>query len=341
MKPSRSVLTVVFCIGLLVAPHAAAAQQAGKRVPRIGWLSPGIPPTPSAPVHPTLDGFLRGLRELGYIEGQTILVEYRYAEGKFERFPDLAADLARLKVDVIVTGGGPASLKAAREASSSIPIVMAAASTDPVREGYVTSLARPGGNVTGIVAAPGAGLAGKRLELLKEVIPGLERVAILWDANTAPYVGSAASKENDQAARSLRLQLLALEVRDPRDFDGAVTAAAKERAGALLIHSTPLFSSVRRAPLVELATRYRLPTISSWRDFAEEGGLMSYGAIGLHEQFRLAARYVDRILKGAKPGDLPVEQPTKFELVINLRTAKAIGLSIPPSVLARADHLIE
>ena len=213
---------------------------------------------------------------------------------------------------------------------------MAAASVDPVREGIVASLARPGGNVTGLASAP-EGLLGKRLELLKEAVPSLQRVGILWDTNFRLYE----SKENEEVARALGLQLLPLEVRKSRDFDGALGRAVRERARALYIPSTPLFSGPRRAPLLELAMRHRLPTISGWRDFAEEGGLMSYGAISLREQFRRAATYVDKILKGAKPADLPVEQPTKFELVINLKTAKALGLTIPPSLLLRADQVID
>ncbi len=340
MKSRRAALLILLAVGLLLTPLTAEAQSAGK-VPKIGWLSAAPPPAPAAQRHPAIEGFLQRLRELGYIEGRTIVIEYRFAEGKFDRLPGLADDLVRLKVAVIVTAGGPASLSAAMQATSSIPIVMAAASGDPVRAGIVKSLARPGGNVTGIAAAVDAGIVGKRLELLKEVVPGLVRVAMLWDANDGPYVGSVASKEADAAARSLGLHLLPHEVRTPTDFDRAVGAALEERVGALYIRATPLFSGPRRAPLIELAMRHQLPTISTWRDFAEAGGLMAYGAISLHEQFRRAAGYVDRILKGAKPADLPVEQPTKYELVINLKTAKALGLTIPPSLLLRADHVIE
>jgi putative ABC transport system substrate-binding protein len=271
------------------------------------------------------------------VEGQTVAIEYRYAEGKFERFPDLAAGLVGLGVDVIVTGGGPASLAAARNATSTIPIVMAAASSDPVGQGLIATFARPGGNITGLAAAPRE-LWSKRLEFLKEAVPRVSRVAVLWDANVGP---SGLPREAEEAARVLRLQLLPFEVRTADDFQGAVEAAVKEKAEALYVTSTPLFSGTRRARLIELVTKHRLPTISMWRDFAEAGGLMTYGPIGLHEQFRRAATYVHRILKGAKPADLPVEQPTKYELVVNLKTARALGLTIPPSVLLQADEVIQ
>ena len=321
---------------MLTSVPSAEAQQA-KKVPRIGYLTAGSPPSDSsAPLHPIVEAFRKGLREFGYIEGKNIIIEYRYAAGKFERFPDLAAELVRLKVDVIIPGGGPAALKAAVTATKTIPIIMVTSSGDPVKEGLINSFARPGGNITGLYQT--SELGGKRLELLKETIPRLSRVAILWDANVGPYV---LRKELADAARSLKLQLLPFEVRGPNDFNAALEAFKKERAGGLHVHPTPLFSAGNQGKrIAELATKDRLPTISQWREFAEAGGLMTYGP-NLLDMHRRAATYVDKILKGAKPADLPVEQPMKFELVINLKTAKQIGLTIPQSVLYRADRVIK
>jgi len=310
---------------VLTAPLIIEAQQAGK-VYRIGVLQQGGPPIPGS--------FLQQLRELGYIEGQNIVLEYRYAEGRAERLPDLAAELVSLKVDVIVAGGTPAPL-AAKHATGTIPIVMTAAG-DPVGSGLVTSLARPGGNVTGL-SARSPELAGKRLQILKEVVPGLARVAVLWNA-TNPYAALVV-RETEAAARTLGVQVQFLEVRGPDDFGNALPAAIRGRPDALILVEDPLTFRYRMQ-VADFAVRHRLPTTYGYREFAEAGGLMTLGP-NLADMYRRAASYVDKILKGAKPGDLPVEQPTKFELVINLRTAKALGLTIPQSLLLRADQVIE
>jgi putative ABC transport system substrate-binding protein len=312
--------------GLLAAPLAADAQPAGKN-PRIGILRPGSPPDP------LLDAFRQGLRELGYDEGRNISIEYRWAEGKDERLPGLAADLVRLKVDVIVAGVG--AVEAAKRATTTIPIVMPV-SNDPVRVGLVASLARPGGNITGLTSLSRE-LPGKWMELLKEALPRVSRVAVLWDPAGDP--GQVSTSE--AAARSLGVRLHVLKVGDrTAGFEPAFAEARKNDAEALIVLGSPFFY-VHRTRLVELAAKHRLPTIYAQREFViGAGGLMSYGADYGH-QFRRAATYVDKILKGAKPADLPVEQPTKFELVINMKTAKTLGLTIPASVLTRADRVIE
>jgi len=324
---------------LLLALGVPVMAQQPKEVPRIGYLAAGFPPSPplTLPSGANIVAFRQGLRELGYVEGKNIIIEYRYAEQKFERFPELAAELVRSKVDVIRPGGGPASLKAAVNATKTIPIIMVTSSGDPVKEGLIASLAHPGGNITGLTQT--SELGGKRLELLKETIPGLSRVAILWDANTGPYV---LRKDLEDAARFLKLQLLPFEVRGPNDFKAALDTFEKNQAGAMHVAGTPLFSvGIQGKRIAEMAVKNRLPTISQWRDFAETGGgLMTYGP-NLLDMHRRAATYVDKILKGAKPADLPVEQPLKFEFVINLKTAKQIGLTIPPNVLARADKVIK
>jgi len=316
-------------IAFVICGVAVEAQQP-KNVPRIGYLLPGFPPSPlsTLPSSPTIEAFRQGLRELGYIEGKNIVIEYRYAERKFERFPELAAELVRLKVDMIVLGGGPASLKAAMNATRTIPIIMVTSFGDPVKEGLIASLARPGGNITGLSQT--SELGGKRLELIKETIPGLSRVAILWDANTGPYV---LRKDMEDAARFLKLRLLPFEVRGPNDFKAALDAFKKARAGAMHVAATPLFSSGNQGKrIAEMAIKNRLPTISMWRDFAEtSGGLMTYGP-DLLDMYRRAATYVDKILKGEKPADLPVEQSMRFFFVVNIKTAKQIGLTVPPNV---------
>jgi len=310
--------------GLLAAPRAVEAQQAGK-VAKIGVLEFG---------GSTNSAFGQQLRELGYIEGQNLILEHRFAEGRAERLPDLAAELVRLKVDVIVAGGTPPPL-AAKHATSTIPIVMAAAG-DPVRTGLVANLARPGGNVTGLSTST-PDLAAKRLELLKEVVPGVSRVAVLWNAANPFTVLNM--RETEAAARTLGLHVQSLEVRGLDDFDNALPAAIRGRAGALIVVDDPL-TCLHRERLGDFAAKNRLPTMYGFRQCAGTGGLMSFGA-SLADLYRRAAIYVDKILKGAKPRDLPVEQPTNFELVINLKTAKALGLTIPPSVLQRADQVIE
>ncbi len=324
---STPILAVTLIFSVLLSPLAADAQQAAK-VYRIGYL--GNVPTP-----PTLwEAFLRGLRELGWVEGQKLVIERRNAEGRFERLPDLAADLVRLKVDLIVAAGSPAPL-AAKRATNTIPIVMTNAG-DPVGSGLVTSLARPGGNVTGQSLLNPA-LVGKQLELLKEVVPKVARAAVL--TNPGNPARALMLTEAEAAMRLLGLQFQVLDARGPAEFEAAFSAMRTERAGALLILSDPMFVGERRR-LADLAARSRLPAVSGLRELVDAGILMTYGA-SVSDLFRRAATFVDKILKGAKPSDLPVEQPTKFELVINLKTAKTLGVNIPQSVLIRADHVIQ
>jgi len=301
----------------------SAAQQPGN-VPRIGFL------TQAPPAGPSIEAFRQGLRDHGYVEGKNILIEYRDAEGKPDRLPSLASDLIRLKVNGIVVVGSEATL-AAKNATTVIPIIMAVAS-DPVGTGLIASLARPGGNITGL-SGFGPESSGKRLEILKEVVPGLSRVAaVAYNANPAYKLQL---KEVKGAAQALKLQLQVLEVREASDFDGAFGAAKKGRAGAVNI-LTSAFLSAHRKELVDSAEKSRLPVIYASAVFVDAGGLMSY-APSTADNFRRAATYVDKILKGAKPADLPVEQPTKFEFIINLKAAEQIGLTIPPNVLAQAD----
>ena len=314
--------------GLLAAPLAAEAQ-APSRIPRIGCLGTG-----STATNPNLlEAFRQGLRDLGYVEGRNIAIDYRWAEGRVERLPALAGELVRLKVDVIVATGSPGAL-AAKKATSTIPIVFATAG-DPVGS-LVTSLARPGGNVTGLsLLAPE--IVPRQLQILKEAIPGASRISVL--SNPANPYTALMVKEAEAAARSLGVQLRLLEVRGREALDIAFSAVARERSGALLILFDPLLFA-HSARIAEFASKDRLPAIYPHRESVEGGGLMAYGA-DLRDNFRRAASYVVKILKGAQPSDLPVEQPTKFELVINLKTAKALGLTIPPSLLARADQVIE
>jgi putative ABC transport system substrate-binding protein len=315
--------------GLLAAPLTADAQQAAK-VPRIGFLG-----NSTAALEANLVGpFREGLRELGYVEGRNILIEYRWAEGKNERLPALIAELIALKVDVIVTAGTPAAL-AVKKATTSIPLVMAAAG-DPIGVGLVASLARPGGNVTGLSAiAPE--LEGKRLELLREVVPKLSHIAVLWNPDNPFQPGSL--KETRAAAQVLGIKVQLLGVRTAEDFPAAFAAILKERPDALLVLADRIFLH-NRARIVDFEAKRRLPGMYPYRELVEAGGLMSFGP-SYADMHRRAATYVDKILKGAKPADLPVEQPTKFDLVINLKTAKALGLTIPPSLLGRADEVIQ
>jgi putative tryptophan/tyrosine transport system substrate-binding protein len=312
-------------------PIAADAQQTVK-VYRLGLLGGSPPNSPGG--RRAWDGFFQGMRELAYVEGQNILVEGRWYGDHTERLPALAAELARLKVDVIVAGTPPAP-EAARRATSTIPIVMAI-HVDPVASGLVASLAKPGGNVTGL-STLSVELVGKRLQLLKEAIPGISRVAVLSN----PTIPSQALdvREAKVAAGSLKVQLQLLEAQVPGDFAAAFSAMSKERAGGVLILSSSMFYD-QRTRIAELAARSRLPAIYTLKEYAEAGGLMAYG-VDLHESFRRAATYVDKILKGARPADLPVEQPTKFELVVNLKTAKALGSALPASLLSQADELID
>jgi putative ABC transport system substrate-binding protein len=315
-------------LGVLVASLAAEAQPAGK-MPQVGILSQGSPST-SSPFH---DRLREGLRELGYVEGQNIVIEYRWAEGKYDRLPELAAELVRLKVDLIVADG-TAGVHAAQRTTSTIPIVMTSAG-DPIRTGLVASLAKPGGNITGL-SVFGPDIAGKQLELLKEVVPKLARVAVL--TNPDNQVSEFRVKEIEASARVLRVQVQVVEARSINDFDSAFSAIAREHANALFV-LPDWFFLLHRTRIADLAAKRHLPTMFGVRDFLEAGGLMAYGP-DLGALFYRAATYVDKILKGAKPADLPVEQPTQFVLAINLKTAKALGLTIPQSVLLRADEIV-
>jgi len=319
-------------LGVTFAMCGAVAQaQQAKKVPRIGFLWGS---TPDAEKN-RLAAFKQGLRDLGYVEGKNILVEYRYAEGKLDRSPSLVAELVQLKVDVIVVTFLPGT-RAAKEATKTIPIVIVSF-VDPVAAGLVDSLAHPGGNITGL-ATLARDLSGKRLELLKEVVPKISRVGVIWDANApGPAI---AFKEYEAAARSLKMQLQSLEVRGPTpDIEPAFQAAVKGRSNALIVVSNPVLRRYLKQ-ITELAIKSQLPTMHETGSVVEAGGLMSYSAIEA-DLFRRAATYVDKILKGTKPAELPVQQPTKFELIINLKTAKVLGLTIPPNVLARADKVIK
>jgi putative ABC transport system substrate-binding protein len=329
---TRRVFVGTLAGGLLAIPLAAEAQQAAKIV-RIGFLSTNLAASPHLP-----EAFRQGLRDLGYVEGRNVVIEIRDAEGKVDRLPALAAELVALKVDVIVTGGGTIAALAAKQATRTLPVVFASVG-DPVTSGLVTSLARPGGNVTGLSGlAPE--LVGKRLELLKQVVPGVSRIAVL---RLPGALGERTAKDmltgTEVAARALGVRLQVVEVRGPTDLDGAFSDMTRARAGALTVLPSNMFLREHRR-LVDLAAKNRLPAVYPLREYVDAGGLMSYGA-NLADLFRRAAIDVDKILKGAKPGDLPVEQPTKFELVINLKTAKALGLTLPQSVLGRADEVIQ
>jgi putative tryptophan/tyrosine transport system substrate-binding protein len=324
----RKITVFTLCAVVLALCVPTYAQQAGK-VPRIGILAPGSSAFPTSAYH---DSFRQGLRELGYIEGKNIFIEIRYAEGKQDRLSDIATELVKLKVDVIVTSTRPGVLTA-KNATSAIPIVFAAVG-DPVRAGLVSSLARPGENITGL-SILNLELLGKRLELLKETFPKITKVAYFRDA-TAPGTGSA---ELHATASALGLQLQSLEVRSAKDFDSAFEAILKERAQALTTSAGPVIS-INQQRIVAFAVKNRLPAIYPYSEVIDAGGLMFYG-VSFSDLFRRAATYVDKILKGAKPADLPVEQPKKFEFVINLKAAKQIGLTIPPNVLARADRVIK
>jgi putative ABC transport system substrate-binding protein len=318
--------------GLLAAPLAAKAQPAGK-VPRVGYLSPGSSSDPLR--RRRFEAFRQGLRELGYVEGQNIVLEPRWAEGQYARYPALVADLVRLKVGVIVVVGGTAT-KAAKEVTRTVPIVMSLV-VDPVGSGLIPSLAHPGGNVTGTsIMAPD--LVGKQLELLMEVVPKISRVAVLWNPDNPGGVPQL--RQTEAAARALGVRLQTLEARGPHELDSAFAAMTRERAGALVILNDAILGVNLSKQIAELAAKSRLPAVHGVPEYAQVGGLMVYGA-NLLDLERRAATFVDKILKGAKPADLPIEQPSKFELIINLKTAKALGLTIPPSVLLRADQVIE
>jgi putative ABC transport system substrate-binding protein len=329
MIDGRLPFIVTVTLIIFAAAFTADAQQPTK-VPRIGFLSG----TSRSPISARVEAFRQGLSELGYVEGKNIVIEYRFAEGQFDRLPALAAELVRLKAEVIVTTG-PQPTRPAKAATSTIPIVMAH-DPDPVGNGFVASLARPGGNITGL-ATLAPEISGKQLELLKEIVPRLSRVAV-FGTSTRP--GNAQSlKETDLAAGTLGVRLQYLDVLGSKDIETAFQAASKGRAQAVLVLGSPVLTS-HRTQIVELAVKSRLPAIYISAEMVEVGGLMTYG-VSYTDLYRRAATYVDKILKGAKPADLPVEQPMKFELVINLKAAKQIGLTIPPNVLVRADRVIK
>jgi putative ABC transport system substrate-binding protein len=317
--------------GVLAAPLVAGAQ-AGK-MPRIGYLGYS---SPALEAH-LVGAFRQGLRDAGYIEGQNFAIEYRSAEGKLERLPALSAELVALKVEVIVTLATSGAL-AAKQATTTIPVVVAAMA-DPARDGLVATLARPGGNITGSTFL-GPELIPKRLGLLKDILPGASRVAVLWHPGVySERTMTDMLKETTDGARTLGFHLQLLGAGGPNDFDRAFSAMSKERAEALIVFPSPMLYLEHRR-IVDLAAKNRLPTVYPWREAADAGGLIAYGA-NIVALLRHAAVYVDKILRGAKPGDLPIEQPTKFELVINLKAAKALGLTIPPSLLGRTDQVIE
>ena len=321
----------IFCLlitALLPAAFSVEAQQAAKPL-RIGFIM-----ADSSGSDPRVDAFRQGLRELGYLKGKNIAVEYRFAEGKEDRLLKLVAELVGSKVEIIVTDG-TAVTRAAKNATKTIPIVMAS-DGDPVGNLFVASLARPGGNITGLTNLL-AGLSGKRLEILKDAIPGMSRFGIIWNPENPSSI--TGFKETQVASQSLRVQLQFLEVRGPNDFESAFQAAKKVQAGALTVVSDSVMFA-HRTRMLELAAKQRLPTMHTQSLWVQDGGMISYGTY-FPDLYRRAATYVDRILKGTKPADLPVEQPTKFELVINLKTAKALGLTIPPSMLVRADEVIQ
>jgi len=315
---------------VLVACAVLAQAQQPTKVPRIGFQTDA----PISAVTARIEAFRQGLRELGYIEGKNIIIEWRSAEGKIERRSEIAAELARLKVDVIVSAG-PTVTRAVKEATSTIPIVMAQ-DPDPVGNGFVASLARPGGNITGL-ATLSTEISGKQLELLKEIVPKLSRVAVI--GNSTNPGDSQALREVVLAAGSFEIYLRYLDVLDPKDLETTFRSAAKGRADALVLLGNPILNAHRK-PIVDLAAKHRLPAIYSRPEYIESGGLMYYGT-SYNDSFRRAATYVDKILKGAKPGELPVEQATKFELIVNLKAANQIGLKIPPHVLAKADRVIK
>ena len=333
MATTVSKLSLMLVLAILAAPLAADAQP--DKVARIGYLAGSLAANPHFP-----EAFRQGLRDLGYVERRNILIEYRSADGQLERLPDLAAELVRLKVDVLVSEGTPPTL-AAKQATKTIPIVFAA-SADAVHSGIVASVARPGGNVTGL-SFFGPELVGKQLQLLKQAVPRIARVAVLWQSGGSGALPERTQKvllkETEVAARALAVQLQPVEVRSSGDFDRAFSEMTTARVDALTV-LTSYMLFVERRRLADLAAKNHLPAIYPWTDAADVGGLMAYSP-NIPDLFRRAATHVDKILKGARPGDLPVEQPTKFELVINLKTAKALGLTIPQSLLLRADQVIE
>jgi putative ABC transport system substrate-binding protein len=329
MQTKTTGLVVFLLLGLLIALTCAEAQPA-KKVFRIGWLSASAAPR----TNPAFTALVKGLRKLGYVEGENVIVEFRKADGQLDRLPGLAAEMVELPVDVMVAVGTEVVLRATQQATRTIPIVMLAVNYDPLAKGYIASLARPGGNTTGVFFMQQT-LSSKRLELLKKTLPQLSRVFVLYDAQSADQL-----EPTEAAARSLGLQIKSLQLRNPPyDFDHAMTTAQQAHAEALVVLSSPVFFGQRNQVAAATVT-YRLPAIFLFGYYAAAGGLMSYGA-SLPGMFEYAATYVDKILKGANPADLPVEQPNKFELVINQKTAKQIGVTIPPIVLYQADKVIQ
>jgi putative tryptophan/tyrosine transport system substrate-binding protein len=328
---TRKITVLTLCTMLFALCSSASAQQP-KKVTRIGYLSSQDPTYESA----RTEGIRLALRELGYIEGQNIVVEYRYSEGKTDRAPELAAELVRLNVDIILVAGGIHWIRAAKNATKTIPVVMVGVGNDPVEAGLIESLARPGGNVTGLTNLTGK-LAGKRLELLKEAVPKLTRVAVLYEPATPANVVEV-KEDLPSAARALKLTVQSWEVRAADGFERVFALLSKERPDGLYVAGSPL-TNANQKRIVDFALKSRLPSMYTTREAIDIGGLMYYGA-DLADSYRRVAYYVDKILKGTKPADLPVEQPTKFELVINLKTAKQIGLTIPQSMLYRADKVI-
>jgi putative ABC transport system substrate-binding protein len=330
-ESARSVVGGILAIAVLffISSYPVEAQQLTKMA-RVGFLSAAS----SSSVAARAEAFREGLRELGYVEGKNLVLVSRYAEGKLDRLSGLANELMRLSVDVIVTGG-PTVTGPVKQVNVTIPVIMAQ-DFDPVANGFITSLARPGGNITGLTSVAPE-LSGKRLELLKEIIPSLSRVAVFGTSST-PGNGQSLT-ETETAAATFAVKLQYLDVLSAKDIELAFRAASKGRVDAVLVLATPIFTSERKQ-LIKLAVKSRLPAIYARPEFVEDGGLMTYG-VSVNDLYRRAATYVDKILKGAKPADLPVEQPTKFELVINLKAAKQIGLTIPPNVLARADRIIK
>jgi putative ABC transport system substrate-binding protein len=326
--PSILVVVVLLALGV-----TAEAQQP-KKVPRIGYLAGGNAATEST----RAEGIRMALRERGYVEGQNIATEYRYTEGKADRYPELLAELVRLKVDLILVTGADPLIRAAINATKTIPIVLTGGGRDPVEAGYVESLARPGGNVTGITNLSRE-LSGKRLELLKAAVPKLARIAVLYDPGVPGDVLQM-KEVLPVAARALKLTIQPWEIRSADDFDRVFAAMGKQRPDGFYVHPSGPLMTANQKRIVGFALKSRLPSMYFYREAAEEGGLMSYGA-DRADSYRRVAVLVDKILKGAKPAELPVEQPTKFELVFNLKTAKQIGLTIPPNVLARADRVIK
>ena len=317
-------------LALALSSFLSGCEKPGK-APRIGFLAVGSREGRAF----VIEGFLLGLRERGYVEGQNIVIEYRFSEGRNDRLPELAAELVNLKVKLILASGSPASF-AAKEATRTIPIVMGSLAANPVETGLIASLARPGGNITGMTEMASE-LGAKRLQPLTQTVPGLSRVAVFWNPPNPAY--GPVLKELEAAAQTMGVAIQRLEVRVPEDFESALGAATKQRAGALFVPGDPLVTNRPRI-VADLALKYRLPTITDFRELPEAGGLLSFGP-DLVDSYRRAATHVDKILKGAKPGDLPMEQPTKFDLFVNLKTARALGLTIPQSVLVQATKVIE